>query len=136
MYRPGTILELKEPVAEDHDLAPYNRVKVVGQSPLNHGQSAGEWVGAQATGVVITPEAGFGQTLDEPLGKLNALYSVEFEPELPNLDRTVQVRQIEPGPSPEDQFRAIEEANGTKVVKSERRKRTTLTPEEALSEQS
>lgn len=119
MYAPGTILKLREqhePIVlegkgedgEDIELPfPYNRVKVVNQSPINHGGQAAEWAGADGQGVIITPLEGHGSTIDEPYGKLTRLYEVESIPE-----RILQAPQIQvidsnsgdAGPTPEEVF--------------------------------
>lgn len=106
MYTPDTILELKEqkfidaegrarPLSEfkgkkdeEPTLFPYNRVKVIGQSPIDHGHSGQGWQGTDAYGVIIQPISDFAANLDEPLGKLNRLYNVAIEPdddEVPNV---------------------------------------------------
>jgi hypothetical protein len=112
MYTPGTILELNDQRPNDSEtdeVFPYNRVKVVGPSPINHGAGAqSEWSGAAGAGVIITPESNFGSTLDEPLGKLQALYTVVSVPEV-LVDARPQVRVISPttgdaGPTPEEIF--------------------------------
>lgn len=84
MYAANTILSLKtqrDPDPETGEEFAYNKVKVVGPSPINHGTADG-WSGMQATGVIITPLTNFGSTLDEPLGKLQALYDIEEEPKV------------------------------------------------------
>lgn len=106
MYQPETILTKREPFDEDHSGAPYNRIKVVGQSPINHGGGATDWEGAQAQGVIVQPLEGFGATADEPYGKLVKLYEIESVPENV-LPAEPQIRHIpqEGEPSPEDVFR-------------------------------
>lgn len=125
MYEPGTILELKEPrpdeeipARKDPDTGrtrpkqklpfPYNRVRVLGQSPVDHsGGAAGTWSGAAARGVLIEPLSGFSANLDEPLGKLQKIYKVVETPK-----REVEVAPIRvipahtdaAGPTPEEVF--------------------------------
>jgi hypothetical protein len=85
MYEQGTVLELKEPrkiedkAGNEIDF-PYNRVLVLGSSPINHGVHVGEWSGAAGQGVIIQPLSGFDANLDEPFGKLTALYKIVEEP--------------------------------------------------------
>lgn len=80
MFEPGTILRLREPVGTEEEPSPYDRVKVVGQSPVHHAtESKSAWAGADAIGFIITPMT-FGPTLDKPLGQLNELYEVESYP--------------------------------------------------------
>lgn len=125
MYEPDTILKLKEPrtvgtppqgdpesenyvpASDDYDPFPYDRVRVIGQSPINHGIANSDWSGTNAQGVIITPLDGFGSTLDEPLGKIQALYAVESTPvhEAPAVPvRVINSRTADAGPTPEDVF--------------------------------
>lgn len=118
MYEPDTILELKEQQPPDDETGEefaYNRVRVVGQSPINHGVKSEEWVGASGQGVIIVPLSNHGSTLDEPYGKLTKLYNVV---EVPVREAPVQapVRVINStsgsaGPTPEEVF--AEKAPGT-----------------------
>lgn len=129
MYEPNTILKLKDPKPDievpakvdpdnperkrpKHKVPfPYNRVRVVGQSPVDHGAGrGGSWEGVGSTGVIIEPLSGHGSNLDEPLGKLQKLYDVESIPD--NEIIIEPVRIIRPtsgsaGPTPEEVF-AIE----------------------------
>lgn len=112
MYEPGTILELKEQRPNDEETNepfPYNRVRVIGESPINHSAGAeSEWEGAAGAGVLLAAESNFGATLDEPLGKLQAIYDVVSVPET-LVDQTPQIRVIQSttasaGPTPEEVF--------------------------------
>lgn len=112
MYTPGTVLELKvqkDPDPETDEPFPYNEVEVIGPSPIDHGGArGGEWEGASASGVIIKPLTNFGSTLDEPLGKLQALYDVKSVPEL-ELEAAPKIRVIDSssqsaGPTPEEVF--------------------------------
>ena len=107
MYQPETTLKKIEPFADDHPGAPYNHVKVIGQSPINHGTIQTEWIGAQGQGVIVQPLDGFGATLDEPYGKLQSLYEIDTVPDnvLPAEPVIKHIPQ-EGSPSPEDRFRA------------------------------
>ena len=83
MYESDTILALKEPRDPDpetNEEFAYNRVRVVGESPVSHAHK-GDWEGADARGVIIVPLTNFGGTLDEPFGKLRTIYDVESIPE-------------------------------------------------------
>jgi len=81
MYEPGTILALKEPQSTEETTYPYDRVKVVGQSPVQHATASGSvWAGADATGYIITPLEDFGPTVDKPFGQLQELYDIEAYP--------------------------------------------------------
>lgn len=106
MYEPESVLVLKDPRSTEEDPFPYDRVEVVGQSPIHHGVRAEEWEGAQGQGVIIKPLNGFGATLDEPYGKLRDLYNVESTPvrEAPAEARVKLLTQADLGPSPEEAF--------------------------------
>lgn len=130
MYTPDTVLVLKQqrdPDPETNEEFPYNRVKVIGPSPVDHGGArGGEWEGTAAQGVVIVPLSNFGSTLDEPYGKLGALYDVESVP-----DTTIEVKQTirvidsssqSAGPTPEEVFAV--EAPGEPPKEGEIRGRT------------
>lgn len=112
MYEPGTILELKEPrTIEDKNGNeidfPYNRVRVVNASPINHGIHPGEWVGGGGQGVIIEPLTSFAANLDEPVGKLQALYNVVETPvhEAPAVPvRVINRTTSAAGPTPEEVF--------------------------------
>jgi hypothetical protein len=121
VYKPDTILALKEPRTEyDEDGAvvgeafPYDRVRVIGQSPVNHATIATEWTGANGQGVIVEPLTEFGANLDEPFGRLQELYVVESLPE-PAVFRGEQVEVLTPadlGPSPEQVFADEAEKEG------------------------
>lgn len=109
MYEPGTILSLKEqrdPDPETKEPFPYNEVKVVGPSPVSW-QKDSEWSGASAAGVILTPVTNFGSTLDEPYGKVMALYDVK---EIPVTEiaapkvRVINSTSQSAGPTPEEVF--------------------------------
>lgn len=110
MYQAGTILELKEP-HEDEEF-PYNRVEVVGPSPVDHGHAVGGgWEGANGQGVIIVPLTAFGATLDEPLGKLMALYNVAEVPSNEIVQQTIKrydAHSSAAGPTPEEVFKESE----------------------------
>ena len=126
MYEPNSILVLKEqrpdeevPARQDPDDPkrkrpkhkipfPYNKVRVVGVSPVDHtGGKGGTWEGVGARGVILEPLTGHGATLDEPYGKLQKLYNVES---IPTNEVIIEpVRIIRPtsgsaGPTPEEVF--------------------------------
>jgi hypothetical protein len=121
VYKPDTILTLKNPRTEyDDDGAvigeafPYDRVRVIGQSPVNHATIASEWTGSNGQGVIVEPLTEFGANLDEPFGRLQELYTVESLPE-PAIFRGAQVEILEPGdvgPSPEQVFADETEKEG------------------------
>ena len=139
MYEPGTILELKEqrppttvegPEVEIIDKNgkptgkfkreqveqpfPYNRVRVLGPSPIVYSRQRGSeapdrepYVGPDAQGVIIQPESAFAMTLDEPYGKLRRLYDITELPEIVVEQPRVVVHRgpsALPGPTPEEVF--------------------------------
>ena len=129
MYERNTVLTLKKPFPNDEETGevfPYNEVRVIGESPISYA-GAGEWSGMAAQGVIIEPTSNFGSNLDEPLGKLQALYDVKELPapvELPVGPSTVPVTR--PGPTPEDVFAG--EAPGVPPAEGEKRGRTRPSP--------
>lgn len=133
MYQADTILKLKEqrdPDPETGEEFPYNRVRVVGPSPIDGAVRPGEWSGGDAQGVILTPLTNFGATIDEPFGKLRALYDVEHIPEVLVPVQT-QVRVIDSstaaaGPTPEEVF--AKEAPGVPPEPGQTRARTPLSP--------
>lgn len=110
MYAPDTILKLKDPRSTDEKAFAYDRVKVIGPSPVNHGPDRTNYTGDKAKGVIITPLTEFAGNLDEPFGKLQSLYEVESVPEYED-EATITVRKYDAstraaGPTPEDIFAA------------------------------
>ena len=119
MYSRGTILTRREPFAEPNPKATppvegdaraaYNRVEVLGTSPIAYmGGAAGTWSGVSAQGVIVQPAApAFGGTIDRPLGELQRDYAIESEPEptvvSPSI-RVINAHTREAGASPEEQF--------------------------------
>lgn len=105
MYAPDTILELKDRRSTKENPFPYDEVRVVGESPVDHG-FATAWEGTNAKGVIITPLTDFASTIDEPYGKLVKLYKVKHLPEeVEIVAGTVKIiTQEEQGPSPEEVF--------------------------------
>ncbi len=119
MYEPGTILELETPYEQDDARSVYNRVRVIGQSPISHATTS-DWGGTGAQGVLITPEAApaeegkkpisvFGSNLDEPYGKLQKLYGVISIPS-PDMEvvaapvRVINHNSGQVGQTPEEVF--------------------------------
>jgi hypothetical protein len=147
MYKPGTILELKEQrpastrknreneVIKDEKNKPikfefpYNKVKVIGESPISYGDQG--WEGVGARGVIIQPLSEFAGNLDEPFGKLRTLYNVVEIPE--EVVIRPEVKVVQPGdlgPTPEDIFAA--EAPGKAPEPGQKRARTA--PESPLGD--
>lgn len=132
MYEPNTVLTLKNPRDPDPETGeefPYNEVRVVGPSPVSYA-AHGEWEGVNAAGVIVTPLANFGSTLDEPYGKLVALYDVTEIPVI-EVDVVPQIRVINStsqsaGPTPEERFAT--EAPGVAPEPGQIRGRTPRSP--------
>lgn len=128
MYAVDTILSLKEQRPADDETGeefPYNRVRVVGESPVSHAHK-GEYRGADAVGVILVPLSNFGSTLDYPFGHLKAIYDVESVPEREvNAQTTVRIidsSTAEAGQTPEEVFK--EKAPGKSPEEGQRRART------------
>lgn len=110
MYEPDTTLLLKEQRPNDPETDepfPYNKVRVIGPSPVSHADK-GDWTGTNANGVLVVPVSNFGATLDEPYGKLRQLYDVDEIP-VRETDAQPKVRIINSssesaGPTPEEVF--------------------------------
>lgn len=127
-YRPAS--PDYQPASEDYKPFPYDRVRVIGQSPINHGSTSEEWSGASAQGVIVEPLTEFGSTLDEPYGKLQTLYEVESLP-VHEAPATVPVKVINStsgsaGPTPEEVFE--EKAPGEKPAPGQKRGRSKRSP--------
>lgn len=128
MYEQGTILELKEQRAPDKETKEpfaYNRVQVVGPSPVSY-EGISEWSGVAARGVIITPLSNFGGVIEEPLGKIQAMYNVVEVPvkemEIAPKVRIIDSSSAAAGPTPEEVF--AEKAPGTAPEPGSRRTRT------------
>ena len=128
MYAKDTILALKEqrnPDPETGEEFPYNRVRVVGESPVSHSHT-GNWEGGDAAGVLLAPLTNFGATLDEPFGKCRVLYDVAEMPsdevEADTKIRVIDATSAQAGPTPEEVFK--EQAPGVPPKEGERRART------------
>jgi hypothetical protein len=111
-YKPGTILTRKTPFevpaegADKPDLTAYNEIEVIGPSPVSTAVRATEWTGQQGDNISVKPTS-FGAVIDRPFGELRRDYDVKSIPPPAAIDRqTVEV--VEPGPSPEEQFAALE----------------------------
>lgn len=110
MYEPGTILTLKKPHDPDPETGeafPYNRVRVINQSPVSHADK-GDWQGVDAAGVLLEGLTNFGSTLDYPFGHLTEIYDVESIPEVvqdlnPKV-RIINATSAQAGPTPEEVF--------------------------------
>lgn len=128
MYESDTILALKVQREADDETGeefPYNRVKVIGRSPVNHGDK-GKWTGTDAEGVIIVPLTNFGATLDEPFGKLRTIYDVAETPvretEVKQTVRVIDSSTDSAGPTPEEVF--AQKAPGVAPEEGQTRGRT------------
>lgn len=134
MYAKDTILKLREQRAPDEETGeefPYNRVKVIGQSPVSHaGKEDNPWEGPDADGVLLEGLTNFGATLDEPFGKCKTLYEVESVPEVTvpvaQPIRVIDAQTAEAGATPEEVF--AQEAPGTPPEEGQRRGRSGVSP--------
>lgn len=128
MYESGTILTLKDqrpPDEETNEVFAYNEVEVIGPSPVTHPGTA-EWSGTASQGVIIKPIANFGGVIDEPLGKIQALYNVKsipvkevvMQPKIKVIDSATAAA----GPTPEEVF--AKEAPGVPPEEGQIRGRT------------
>lgn len=108
MYENETILKMREPREDDPHTGPfaYNRVRVIGKSPVSHVR--GTWEGADADGVILEPLNNFGGVLDEPYGKVNLMYEVESVPEpvmiTERTHRIINANTAAAGQTPEEVF--------------------------------
>lgn len=138
MYEPGTILALKEPQSTDDFNYPYDRVKVVGQSPVQHATASGSvWAGADATGYIITPLTDFAPTVDKPFGELSEQYEIESFPLDPITQEPIRPENNPQNrPSPEQLLaRAAADSDEPKRPPRQRTPHVqgdTLSPEQAL----
>lgn len=153
MYAAGTILELKEQREPERKIDPqtgepafvkkrnrdtgelentktpamqpfpWNKVQVLGKSPVVHDYS--DWTGADAEGVILQPLTEFAGNIDEPIGKVRMLYNVVSVPEekvyQPEV-RVVQAATAQAGPTPEEVFAT--EAPGEAPKEGQTRART------------
>lgn len=115
MYEPGTILQLREPQSTDDVIYPYDRVIVVGQSPIQHSTSSETpWAGLDAIGCVIRPLQDHAPTLDKPYGELEQLYDIESWPLDPITQEPLKPENNPRNvPSPLQLLRQAEEESGT-----------------------
>lgn len=133
MYDAGTILTLKEPRSTKDEVFAYDRVQVIGASPINHANVSSEWAGNNGQGVLVTPLSGFGANIDEPFGRLRELYDVESIPErkLAAPVGAIQAAEYDPK-SPEEIFEDAQ--GGPERVKEPKRKPSPLLTAEELGE--
>lgn len=116
MYAADSILTLKEPRSTDDKPFAYDRVRVIGPSPVSH-RADPRYEGTDAKGVIIQPLTEFAGNLDEPFGKLRTIYDVEFVPEYEE-EVTTTVRKYDAstsaaGPTPEEIFAKEAPGDGT-----------------------
>ena len=85
---------------------PYNKVEVVGPSPVIRQND--DWTGADAQEVILRPLHDFAGNIAEPLGKVKKLYNVVSVPEdVVEVERTIRVIQAntnQAGETPEEVF--------------------------------
>lgn len=100
-YQPGTILARKDPQDDEYD-----EVRVIGASPVQTGVRREEFTGQLGDEYTIAPVT-FGSVIDKPLGELQETYTVKALPPKQKFERG-EVTEIEPGPTPEEQFARVE----------------------------
>lgn len=133
MYAKDTILVLKEqrpPDEETGEPFPYNKIRVIGESPVSRANDEG-WEGSDADVVLAEAVSNFGAVLDEPYGKLKVLYDVESIPEPVEVAaqpvvRVIDSQSAEAGQTPEEVFAA--EAPGQPPEPGQKRARTGVSP--------
>lgn len=119
MYEPGTILSLKDPQSTEEETYPYDRVLVVGQSPVHHATASGSaFAGADAQGYIIRPLEGFAGTVDKPVGLLNEIYDIEAYPTDPTTGEPLRPENNPRNlPTPEQVLAAEAKKNPTPPAK-------------------
>jgi hypothetical protein len=132
MFTRGTVLALKEPKSTEDTVFPYDKVRVIGESPVTRSNVTGEWEGADARGVIIEPLTQFEMNLDEPYGRLRRLYNVESEPA--PVDQNIRVEVIkahtrQAGLTPEEQFDAQRESGPVPPKSAAEAQRAAQTPD-------
>lgn len=124
-FAPGTILAKK--VTADNA---YDRLRVVGPSPIRTATATGEWTGSGGGDLYICEPIGDGEfhaTEIVPSGALYGQYRIESEPPLQpthieSARPGVPVRQL----SPEEQFRLAASQAEVGVVEKPKRQRTRI----------
>jgi hypothetical protein len=104
MFQPGTILRLREPQSTDEKPYPYDLVRVVSQSPIQHSRPDADtpFAGQDAVGYIITPAGdSFGPTLDKPYGELAEKYDIEEYPTDPQTGEELKPENYPATLSPE-----------------------------------
>lgn len=135
MFEPGTILRLREPQGTEDAPYPYDLVKVVGQSPIQHStrRKEGEespFAGQDAVGFIVQPAGdSFGPTLDKPYGELAEKYEIEEYPTDPITGEELKPENNPRNlPSPEQVF-----SKASRETKVEQRERTPMLQEDRKS---
>lgn len=140
MFESGTILALREPQSTKEEPYPYDKVCVVGQSPVQHataGTSA--FAGQDAVGYILRPAGKeFGPVIDRPFGEINELYRIESYPTDPTTGQELKPENFPPGmPSPEQVFSEAAKKEQDAAKKNQRPKAKVTqdnrrSPEQAL----
>lgn len=140
MYQPGTILELREPQSTEDQPFAYDRVKVLGVSPVSHAATVpGQWQGVEAQHVLIQPVDVFDANIEKPLGFLQEQYVITEVPDSNLAAQRGGVTVEQRGPSPEEVFKT--NAVEADAVRARNRTTTALqndgkSPEQVLIEAS
>lgn len=143
MFEPGTTLRLREPQSTDEKPYPYDLVKVIGQSPIQHSRPDADspFAGQDAVGYVITPAGdAFGPTLDKPYGELAEKYDIESYPTDPITGEDIKPENNPRNvPSPEQVFAKVARDNAKAGAAARRERAPALqadakSPEQVLRE--
>lgn len=146
-YPSGTILEKNEKVGtklearvdadgEEYNVAvvyPYNKIKVVGPSPVRGTETLPEWTGIDGDQFIITPESEFGATQVAPESVLQRDYTVVSYPDETTLEinpEREQQQRIQRLKSPEQLF-AEEAVKAAKAKAEEAKEKTAAAKAEA-----
>lgn len=141
MFEPGTILAALDPQSTDEKPYPYDRVYVVGQSPVQHTSADpnSPWAAADAIGFILRPAGEtFGPVIDVPYGEINRLYEIEEYPTNPITGEPITPENSPRGqPTPEQVFTKV--ARESKPVQTRPRapslQDNNKSPEQVLREQ-
>lgn len=119
MYARDTILTLKKPRSTPDTPFAYDRVRVIGASPVHYSGLESEWTSSNAQGVIIAPLTEFASTETKPYGWLLETYDVEFIPDtvVPKVQdiKVVDSAGGQAGPTPEETFAAVTGTQQRKV---------------------
>lgn len=82
IFPTDTILERKRPLGKNHNLYPFNKVRVVGRSPIK-APSFSEWEGADGETLLVEPLTAFATHQSMPVSIADRDYTVTYDPPAP-----------------------------------------------------